>query len=97
MRELLYRLNSADVEKLPEHIARTLQSENYRVDFGAQNVHRMLSLQQLDELRNIKKDLIDNGTFISLYIEKLAPRDNINISVDPKEKQEYIKRVNNSH
>ena len=94
MRELLYRLNTADIEQLPELIAKTLQPENeYRVDFGSQNVHRLLTLKQLDELRGFKKDLIDNGTYVSYYIERLAPKDNVNLAVDRKEKQEYIQRV----
>ncbi len=91
-RHLLERLSQPDFPKLPELIAAEL-AEPVAKPFGGLPIHRLLLLDQLDELLKLKPDLLNHTEFVTIYLAKLQPNDDVNLQYEPELREEYLTRV----
>lgn len=90
--EVLQRLTRSDYPKLVEMIVKDM-AEPSNTPFGGAPVHSLLTLDQMEELLRLRTGLLNDQTFVSLYIQKLAPRDEVVLDQDAKEKSAYLERV----
>lgn len=74
VRQLVSRLNRSDVPGTVELVARELATKGSR-GFGWAPVHRMLTLEQLDQLSEKTPSLLGNDKYVREYLTRLLPRD----------------------
>ena len=91
-RDLLGRLQRPDYPKLPQMVADDLKYKNSR-GFGEHNVHRELLLSQLEACLKLMPELIQNTTFINVYMNKLRPSEDVEWQHDITEKDAYLRRM----
>ena len=91
-RDLLQRATVPDLPKLVEVILADLSSKESR-GFGQFNIHRSLTLAQLEELRGKKKDLLRNENYVHTYLAKLRPGADSNPAANPAVRLAYLERA----
>ena len=91
-RDLLSRADNPDLPKLVDLIIDDLKSKESR-GFGEFNIHRALTIAQLDELRGKKDDLIRNERFVHTYLSKLRPGPDSTPAADVAVRQAYLDRA----
>ncbi len=91
LRDLLSRLRRPDVPNLPSLVVRDLEAKRSR-GFGSLRIHRALMLDQLDECARLRPELLDDEDFISAYIIRLRPSDDVN-GHDPRVREAYLDRL----
>ena len=82
-----------DADGLVKNIVTWMSKDKYPMSFGGQDIHNKLTLKQLDELRSAKSDIINNGSFVSLYLIRLAPSDDVDLDTNPMELEAYYNRI----
>ncbi len=92
LRHFLSRLQRPDVPGLPALVVKDLKAKHSR-GFGSHGIHRNMTKAQLDELLQLKPDLIDNANFINVYLLKLAPSDDADVTFDLEEKKKHLNRL----
>ena len=70
--DLLSRLQRPDLQGLPTLIVRDL-SRKRGPRFGNLPIHKRLLLEQLDECARLRPELLEDQTFITSYLARLAP------------------------
>ncbi|MDZ7620006.1 MAG: hypothetical protein U1E05_23645, partial [Patescibacteria group bacterium] len=91
-RDLLAQLDHPDYPGLPAIIAADLNFERSG-GFGQHNVHKLLTLGQLDELRQLKPDLMQNAAFIGTWLASLRPGPDVDVERDLPERLAYLERL----
>ncbi|MDY0165019.1 MAG: hypothetical protein RBS80_00660 [Thermoguttaceae bacterium] len=91
-RDLLSRLDHPDYPDLPVLIAGDLNHAR-SVGFGSHNVHKLLTLEQLAELRGLKPELIDDATFIATWLSSLRPGPDVDVERDLPARRAYLERL----
>ena len=91
LRAWLQRLDRADFDGLVKRIAEELSLQD-SAGFGWAEVHQLLTLQQLDELLELKPQLIGHEQFIRAYVQRLVPADGTDLQ-EPRELRTYIERL----
>lgn len=91
-RELISRLITPDFPNLVELVHQDLAVDR-RVNFGNYPIHRQLLREQLDQLLKLRPSLVNEESFVSTYVHKLAPPAVVNLEHDPAEKQAYLDRL----
>ena len=91
-RDLLSRADDPDLPGLITIILEDLKSPESR-GFGEFNVHRALTISQLDELRAARKELIRNENYVHSYLSKLRPGADVNPTIDPGTRRSYLERA----
>ncbi len=91
-RTLLTRLQFPDVDNLAELIVADLNHKGSR-GFGAMQIHRQLTLEQLEECLTLKSDLLNQENFVSIYLPKLQPIGGLDWRYHPQAKQAYLDRL----
>lgn len=71
-RQLIQRLARPDLPNLAQLVAEDLKAQNSG-GFGSMNVHRLMTVAQLDELLRLRSDLINQQAFVYARIAKLQP------------------------
>ena len=61
--------------------------------FGEFKIHRALTIAQLDELRDMKKDLLRNENYVHNYLAKLRPGADDNLAANPSARLAYLERA----
>lgn len=92
LRDLLKRLSHPAVPDLPALIAKDLKNKNAS-GFGSYKVHGMLLREQLDELVNLLPNLRNQEPFISIYLSKLLPNNDVSLQLDRDEFAKYLERL----
>jgi hypothetical protein len=92
LRHFLSRLQRPDVPNLPAFVAKDLKAKFTR-GFGSHGIHRNMTKTQLDELLQLEPKLIDNSNFINVYLTKLAPSDDVDVTYDLEEKEKHLNRI----
>jgi len=92
LRRLLSRLQRPDVENLSRYIIKELNNQ-YTSGFGSFDIHRKLTLDQLEECIKAKNDLINEPAFVAAYLSCLRPDSDVDIRFDLKENDRYLERV----
>jgi hypothetical protein len=91
-RDLLSRLSRPDYPGLVELIIKDL---NYKQShgFGSHQVHKMLTIPQLEQCLTLEPQLIKQTNFINTYLSKLRPNDDVNWQADKEEQAAYLQRL----
>ena len=91
-RDLLSRANNPDLPELVTLILEDLESPESR-GFGEFNIHRALTIAQLDELRGKRKGLLLDTAYVHTYLTKLRPGSDVNPATEPEVRKSYLERV----
>ena len=91
-RDLLSRADNPDLPGLIALILGDLKGEESR-GFGEFNIHRALTIAQLDELRAGRKDLLLNANYVHTYLAKLRPGADANPAASPEVRKAYLERA----
>jgi hypothetical protein len=91
-RNLLSRASLPDLPGLVELIAEDLKSKESR-GFGEFNIHRALTITQLDELQALIPTLTRNENFVHTRLARLLPGADSNAAVDPAVREAYLERA----
>lgn len=91
-RDLLTRLTRPDLPGLPDLVVADLQAPNSG-GFGSMDIHRRLTLDQLDACRTLLPSLGNETPFVQAYLTKLAPSDMEDIANDWKALRVYLNRL----
>lgn len=91
-KELLRRLKYPDYKRLVGLIAADLREKSSR-GFGEYDIHRRLTLEQLDELAGIQPELLSNEQFVNAKLAVLRPNEDVSLEREPAAKQEYFDRL----
>ncbi|MEX2578347.1 MAG: hypothetical protein WD342_04750 [Verrucomicrobiales bacterium] len=91
-RELLRRLKFPDYERLVGLIAADLRTRESQ-GFGEFDIHRRLTLAQLDELAGLRPELDNDPRFVEAKVLKLRPGDDVSWRRDPEALAAYLDRL----
>ncbi|MDF1861126.1 MAG: hypothetical protein P1U87_12995 [Verrucomicrobiales bacterium] len=91
-KELLSRLQYPDYERLVGMIAADLRTKSSR-GFGEYEIHRRLTLEQLDELLGLHPDLIRNASFVDAKLFRLRPNGDVSLDRDSAARKVYLDRL----
>ena len=89
---LIAMLTRPDFPKLVDHIIADLDFKTDR-SFGYAGIHRLLTLDQLDELLQKRPGIRNEAMFVQTYLSKLVPPDEINLDLDADARKAYLDRV----
>ena len=91
-RNLLSRLRRPDYPGLVDLILDDLSTRDSR-GFGHHDIHRRLTLAQMDELLAKKPDLRNQSAFVTAYLARLAPADEVDLETDAAAREAYFERL----
>lgn len=91
-RALLVKLPRPDYPNLVQLVLDDLAQEGSG-GFGSLSIHRRLLLSQFDEMLKAKPDLLTSSNFVLLYVSKLQPGPDVDLSRDPKARQAHLERL----
>jgi len=91
-RDLLQRAQLPDLPGIVDLILADLNAKESR-GFGEFNIHRALTIAQLDELRDNKKDLLRSQGYVQTYLSKLRPGADSDPAADPAVREAYLVRA----
>ncbi len=91
-RHALSRLVRPDIANLAKIVADDLNTKDSG-GFGSFNIHRQLTLAQLDELLKLKPELLLQINFVQAWIVKLHPGDDEDWRHNPVQTKSYLDRL----
>ncbi len=91
-RHLLERLTQPDFPNVVELIVRDLKEPDGG-SFGRLEIHRNLTLKQLEELATKLPNVAEQTDYVSIFINKLAPSEDVNWLADKTSHQKYLGRL----
>ena len=91
-RNLLSRLTRPDYPGLVDLIVQDLNHRDSR-GFGHLEIHRKLTLAQMDELLTKRPALRNETMFVNAYLLKLAPENEADLETDAAARAAYLDRV----
>ncbi|MEM7785366.1 MAG: hypothetical protein AAF623_18615, partial [Planctomycetota bacterium] len=93
-RYLLQRVTHPDFPNLVPLIVGELLEKDSR-GFGSLSIHRLLTIQQLDQLKaQVPAKTLSNQNFVNVYLSKLSPGEDVNLDRDQDEKRAHLNRLN---
>ncbi len=91
-RNLLARLQRPDYPGLVDLILADLKYRDSR-GFGSLDIHKRLTLAQMDELLQKEPALRNQAAFVNAYLPKLAPENEVELDTDAPAREAYLQRV----
>lgn len=91
-RDLLSRAQLPDLPGLVKLIAEDLATKESR-GFGEFNIHRSLTIAQLNELRELRADLLNNENYVHTYLAKLRPGADSDPAADVAARGAYLTKA----
>ncbi|MFN0053965.1 MAG: hypothetical protein ACKV0T_17440, partial [Planctomycetales bacterium] len=91
-RSLLARLARPDHEKLPQIVMDDLRHIGSG-GFGSLGIHQQLLLSQMEELRKLHPDLLNQPPFVVAWLRRLQPGADENWRYEPKTLEAYLERL----
>ncbi len=91
-RNLLARLKRPDYPGLVDLIVADLDYRDSR-GYGHHEIHRALTLAQMDELLQKRPILRNESAFVMAYLAKLAPEDEVDLATDTAAREAYLDRL----
>ncbi|MFO7906818.1 MAG: hypothetical protein R6U98_29450 [Pirellulaceae bacterium] len=91
-RQLLERLPRPDHANVVELVVADLNNPKTE-GFGSLNIHRQLLKSQLDELLNLKSELLNQQAFVRAYLAKLQPNPDVDWRHEPEAMAGYLDRL----
>ncbi|MEM7231463.1 MAG: hypothetical protein AAF517_04785, partial [Planctomycetota bacterium] len=92
IRDLLRRMDRADVQGLPQLIVRDLLEKDSR-GFGSLSIHNKLTLLQLYECATLRPSLSNEDRFVRAVLSRLQPGSDVNWQQDTKAREAYLDRL----
>ncbi|MDE0913731.1 MAG: hypothetical protein OSB57_00970, partial [Planctomycetota bacterium] len=90
--ELLKRLQRPDFPGLAELVVRQLKSKSSS-KFGALDIHDELLLEQLEACVRRMPKLLNDPAFVSVYLTKLRPSDDVDWTSNSAEREAFLNRL----
>ncbi|MCB9872480.1 MAG: hypothetical protein H6837_21685 [Planctomycetes bacterium] len=90
--DLLRRLDRPDVPTLPAAVVRNLSHRRSR-GFGSLPIHGKLLLEQLEECLRLSPNLLLDDRFVSTYLRRLVPDDDVAWQRHPAAREAYLDRL----
>ena len=93
--QLLTRIEHSDYPNLVKHLLAYLQEKDAK-PFGELKAHRLLTLAQLDALKDALPELLNQSAFVHLYLDRLRPSDEISkeaFANDPNLRRTFLNRI----
>ncbi|MCI5211795.1 MAG: hypothetical protein D3910_24120, partial [Candidatus Electrothrix sp. ATG2] len=91
-RNLLSRLRRPDYPGLVKLIIDDLKYRHSQ-GFGSHQVHKMLTIPQLEQCLKLQPELIKQTSFIHTYLTKLRPNNDVHWQADEEEHAAYLQRL----
>ena len=91
-RHLLARLARPDLPNLTKLIADDFAYVNSQ-GFGGMNIHRQLTLAQLEEMLKLRPELLNQTNFVNAYLAKLRPSADVDWKHDEEAREAYFNRL----
>ncbi len=91
-RHLLSRLAYPDVPGLVQMIIDDLHAPKSQ-GFGSLEIHKRLTLEQLDECVKLMPELLNHVNYVEAYLRRLAPNPDENWRQDAKAREAYLQRL----
>ncbi|MCI5144140.1 MAG: hypothetical protein D3923_01120, partial [Candidatus Electrothrix sp. AR3] len=91
-RDLVARLRRPDYPDLVQLIIKDLDYKQSQ-GFGSHQVHKMLTISQLEQCLKLEPKLIKQTNFINTYLSKLRPNDDVHWQADEEEHAAYLQRL----
>jgi len=91
-RQLLARLQRPDIANLPKLVTDDFAADHPQT-FGSYNIHRQMTLVQLEEVVKLRPDLLNQGNFVNAYLTKLQPGADEDWKRDRKLTLAYLERL----
>jgi hypothetical protein len=91
-RHLLARLRRPDVPGLVDLILADLDHRDSQ-GFGHHEIHRALTLAQMDDLLEKRPALRNEAAFVAAYLGKLVPEDEVDLDTETAAREAYLDRV----
>ncbi len=92
LRHLLQRLITPDLANLPTLVARELKLPDAQA-FGSMTIHRAMTRAQLDELREQIPSLFNDPNYVSIYLTKLRPSDDVDLTYDTAAQIQHLEEL----
>ena len=92
LRHLMQRLRRPDYPQLTALIVREQKLRN-APGFGSYEIHRHLTLAQLEALTESLPKLLNDQNFVAIYLSKLGPSDDVQWPGTPGQQLAYLERL----
>ncbi|MEM9413168.1 MAG: hypothetical protein AAGA30_18815, partial [Planctomycetota bacterium] len=92
LRHLLSRLEYPDFPGLAQAVVKDLQEKNSG-GFGSLKIHRLMTIDQLEQCRTALPKLMGYSNFVNAYLRKLVPNDDVDWIADKEEHRKYLQRL----
>jgi hypothetical protein len=91
-RLLLQRISRPDHAGLAKLVVDDLNHQ-FSGGFGSHTIHRLLLLDQLEELVKLKGELLKETNFVNVYLSRLQPGPDVDWKREPAEQKAYLERL----
>ncbi len=91
-RILLGKITNPAIPGLVAMISKDLESRESK-GFGEFDIHRRLTVEQLEELRTLRPNLAGNEGFVALVLAKLRPGADVDLELEPEERAAWLNRA----
>ncbi|MEM9280921.1 MAG: hypothetical protein AAGA96_03780 [Verrucomicrobiota bacterium] len=91
-RELLSRINYPDFDRLVGMIAADLRTRSSR-GFGSLAAHQILTLEQIDELAQLRPELLLQPTFVNAKLSRMRPSADVSLELEPEVERAHYDRL----
>ncbi|MBM4088061.1 MAG: hypothetical protein FJ276_01335 [Planctomycetes bacterium] len=91
-RHLLSRLDRPDHAGLAQLVVDDLNTQGSG-GFGTLPIHQRMLLDQLEECLRLKPDLLNHSQFLTAYVTKLGPSNDVDVQGDQRARQAYLERL----
>ncbi len=91
-RHLLSRLRHPDVRNLPEIVAEDLKFKQSG-GFGSLAVHNLMLQEQLDQLRVLRPELLNNDNYVNVYLRRLQPSTDLDWRRIPEQEKQHLDQL----
>ncbi|MFM1871998.1 MAG: hypothetical protein RL398_1420, partial [Planctomycetota bacterium] len=92
LRDVLSRLDRADLDNLPGFVVRDL-AHPQSGGFGSLRVHGLLFLDQLEACAQLQPNLLGQGKFVQAMLAKLEPESEVDWRTDPELRERQLQRL----
>lgn len=89
---LLQRLERPDVPGIAQLVVRDLERPRAE-PFGSIPLHKKLLLEQLEECARLRPALLESDAFVSAWVARLAPSNDVDLERNARERLAYLDRL----
>lgn len=91
-RQLLDRVRWPTHRRLLDHVLADLEHSGLST-FGDLEVHRRLTLEQLEALAERRPELLESARFVGAWLERLSPNPDVDLEADLEARRRHLERL----